>query len=93
MITAARSDRSSFGCADDSEFTYFSEAYFKDALPRSSSFIDAFDKAKVLVAAREAEDFKEAGADDEKNHSEPQIHHAAPIDQYLQTWRAQLKQP
>lgn len=92
VIAAARSDRTSFGCADDNDFTYFSEAYFKDALPGSASFVDAFAKARVLVAAREAEDFKAAGGpDDERNHSEPQMHSAKPIELYLKTWRAQLK--
>jgi hypothetical protein len=60
VITAARKDRTSFGCADDSEFTYFSQAYFQDALPRSASFGEAFEKAKLLVTEREAADFKKA---------------------------------
>lgn len=60
VITAARSDRTSFGCADDNDFTYFSEAFFKDALPRSTSFGAAFERAKLLVKAREAVDFAQA---------------------------------
>jgi hypothetical protein len=60
IITAARKDRTSFGCADDNDFTYFSEAFFKEALPHSASFVEAFDKAKLLVTAREAADFRKA---------------------------------
>jgi hypothetical protein len=45
VITAARHDRRSFGCSDDSEFTYFGEVLFKDTLPQSASFQDAFAKA------------------------------------------------
>jgi hypothetical protein len=37
VITAARRDRTSFGCDDQNDFTYFSEAYFKEALPRAQA--------------------------------------------------------
>src|SRR5690606_23895545 len=38
VLTAARHDRRSFGCSDDSDMTYFGRAYFVDALPKASSF-------------------------------------------------------
>lgn len=60
VITAARADRSSFGCADDRDLTYFGEAFFRDALPEATSLRDAFDKAKVLIAQREKEEGVEA---------------------------------
>ena len=96
VITAARPDRTSFGCADDAEFTYFSQAYFKDALPRSGSFEQAFRQAQVLVTAREAADIAADGVTGDEAlayHSEPQMHDAAPIAAYLAKWRSQLATP
>ncbi len=49
IITAAREDRSSFGCADENEWTWFGNAYFNHALRETRSFIEAFGKAKVLI--------------------------------------------
>jgi len=60
VITAARADRSSFGCADDRDLTYFGEAFFREALPNATSLRDAFDKAKALIAEREKEEGVEA---------------------------------
>lgn len=60
LITAAAADRSSFGCADDRDLTYFGEAFYRDALPDATSLRDAFDKAKVLIAEREEEEGVEA---------------------------------
>jgi hypothetical protein len=95
VIAAARHDRTSFGCADENDFTYFGRAFFKESLPESKSFQDAFQKAKALVAKWEMDDFKKTG--DEKigddAHSEPQIHQAGPIEQHLEKWRAQLAVP
>ena len=42
VITAARADRTSFGCADENDFTYFGRAFFNEALPASGSFFEAF---------------------------------------------------
>ena len=54
VITAAAPDRSSFGCEHGRDFTYFGEAYFKDALAKTSSFAAAFELAKARVAEKEA---------------------------------------
>lgn len=54
IITAAAADRQSFGCENGNDWTYFGEAYFKDALSRTGSFVDAFALASRSVAAREA---------------------------------------
>ncbi|MFC5474889.1 C13 family peptidase [Paraherbaspirillum soli] len=91
VITAARHDRTSFGCADENDFTYFGKAFFKESLPHSTSFGDAFNKTKTLVATWEKDDAKADGETSEIVHSEPQMHHAAAIDKYLKKWRAQLK--
>ncbi|MFC4310964.1 C13 family peptidase [Steroidobacter flavus] len=60
LLTAAAGDRSSFGCADDRDLTYFGEAFYRDALPGATSLRDAFDKAKSLIAEREKEEGVEA---------------------------------
>ncbi|SFA76178.1 Uncharacterized conserved protein [Collimonas sp. OK607] len=90
VITAARQDRTSFGCSDDNDFTYFGKAFFQKSLPGSASFSDAFDKAKALVTTWENDDITAAGKSGEVVHSEPQIYHTALIDQYLKKWRAQV---
>jgi hypothetical protein len=54
VITAASADRTSFGCEPGRDFTYFGEAYFRDALARTRSFTRAFDIAKAAVAKQEA---------------------------------------
>src|SRR5205814_10260788 len=56
IITAARHDRASFGCADENDFTYFGRAFFKEALPASRSFQDAFARADALLAEWEKEE-------------------------------------
>jgi hypothetical protein len=53
VITAAAADRTSFGCSNDSDLTYFGEAFYRDALPGARSLRDAFETAKVAIAARE----------------------------------------
>lgn len=53
VIAAAAADRTSFGCSNDRDLTYFGEAFFRDALPEARSLRDAFDKAKSAIALRE----------------------------------------
>ena len=53
VITAAAADRTSFGCASDSDLTYFGEAFYRDALPAADSVRQAFDVAKTAIATRE----------------------------------------
>lgn len=53
IITAAASDKTSFGCSDEESFTYFGKAYFDEALRQTDSFIDAFYTAKASVTERE----------------------------------------
>ena len=54
VIAASAPDRTSFGCEAGREFTYFGQAYFRDALAQTRSFTDAFEIAKELVAKQEA---------------------------------------
>jgi hypothetical protein len=54
VITASSPDRTSFGCEPGRDFTYFGEAYFRDALASTRSFTQAFETAKAAVARQEA---------------------------------------
>jgi hypothetical protein len=54
VITAARADRTSFGCSDKRWWTYFGDAYFNHALRRDTSFTRAFARAKLLIRLWEA---------------------------------------
>jgi Peptidase C13 family len=53
VIAAAAADRTSFGCSNDRDLTYFGEAFYRDALPEARSLRDAFDKARSAIAIRE----------------------------------------
>jgi peptidase C13-like protein len=53
IFTAAAADRTSFGCSDDRELTYFGEAFYRDALPRSATLQEAFSGAEADIASRE----------------------------------------
>ena len=65
IITSARTDRPSFGCGHDGDFTQFGEAFFKDNLGHSRDLISAFDHARPEIEALEKKmDF---------HPSEPQI--------------------
>ena len=79
VITAAREDRSSFGCGTDSDITDFGRAFFVEGLNHTDSFTAAFDVAKSLVDAWEVRD-------DEK-HSYPQISTTPQIESVLKKWR------
>src|SRR5207302_8140307 len=56
VITASSADRTSFGCEAGRDFTYFGEAYFREALAKTRSFVRAFDLAKEIVAKAEAQE-------------------------------------
>lgn len=96
VITAARRDRRSFGCADENDFTYFGRAFFKEALPGARSFRQAFSKASALVDEWERKDApaaaKAAGnrAGTSEFSSLPQIYSPAPIEAHLERWWAEL---
>ena len=65
VLTAARPDRTSFGCSDEREWTYFGDAFFNHALRQTHSIGDAFAHAKTLISKWEA--------DLKVDPSEPQI--------------------
>ena len=76
VITAARADRVSFGCSEESDFTYFGRALFAEALQETNDIVEAFTLAQARVAEREQADHYQA--------SEPQIW--AP-EQVVEHWR------
>jgi hypothetical protein len=53
IVTAADDLHQSFGCQYDSNFTWFSKAYFDQALRRTFSFTEAFGSARASIAERE----------------------------------------
>ena len=56
VLTAASKHRTSFGCSDTSELTYFGEAFYRDALPVSTQLRAAFETAKLEIRSREKEE-------------------------------------
>ena len=79
VITAARSDRSSFGCGEQSQLTWFGHAFLVDALNRTADFGQAFSDARAEVAAWEKHDGYVP--------SEPQVDAGAGIRALLAAWR------
>jgi hypothetical protein len=75
IITAAASDRTSFGCSDDRDLTYFGEAFYRDALPGASSLEQAFSLAQTSIAKREASEHI--------TPSKPQAYFGADLEQVL----------
>jgi hypothetical protein len=82
IITAASRNRTSFGCSNENDFTYFGDAYFNQALRHGSSFIGAFDEARRIIAAREREE--------ELTPSQPQIYVGAAMKPALERLQAHL---
>lgn len=79
VITAARADRTSFGCGSESDITFFGKAFFVNGLNQTDSFRGAFEIARQLVAEWE----EEAG----QTPSEPQIATTPLIEAKLAQWR------
>jgi hypothetical protein len=75
VITAAAADRTSFGCSNDSDLTYFGEAFYRDALPDARSLRAAFEQAKSAIAVRERREHVDA--------SKPQAYFGAALEAKL----------
>lgn len=84
VLTAARADRSSFGCGSDSDVTYFGKAWLVDALNKTDNFVDAFQLAKHDIADWEQQD--------KLTPSEPQIDVGQGIAEQLALWRKEVSQ-
>lgn len=50
IITASASDKDSFGCTHEADYTYFGRAFFDQAMREKSSIKDAFMTAQTSVA-------------------------------------------
>ncbi len=79
VLTAARADRSSFGCGSDSDITYFGRAWLVDALNHTDNFADAFKRASSEISRWERQD--------KLTPSEPQIDVGSGIATQLALWR------
>ncbi len=66
VITAARKDRTSFGCDDKRRLTYFGEALLEGPLARGASLRDSFEAARSTVTGWETSG--------RLTPSEPQVH-------------------
>jgi hypothetical protein len=53
ILTASAADRTSFGCSDNRSLTYFGEAFYRDAFPRSATLQEAFSRATADIQNRE----------------------------------------
>jgi hypothetical protein len=85
VITAAAADRTSFGCSNDRDLTYFGEAFFRDALPEARSLRDAFERAKSAIALRERRERVDA--------SNPQAYFGAELEAKLAAMKDHAPQP
>jgi hypothetical protein len=65
VFTAARRDRSSFGCGESDRYPFFDGCVIED-LPRARDFIDLADRVRRCVAMRE-------DAEGMRPRSEPQL--------------------
>lgn len=53
VLTSSSRDHVSYGCGDHTEFTWFGDSYFVQALAHGDSFITAFDDARRRIEERE----------------------------------------
>lgn len=83
VITAARSDRSSFGCGADSDITWFGKAFLTEALNRTTDFEQAF-----ALTSKRIREWELAQGD---TPSVPQMAAGEAIGQKLAVWRSQMK--
>lgn len=85
VMTAADAHRASFGCSDDSEFTYFGRALFDEQLRTTWSLPQAFEAARPVIRERERR------LDPQAEHSNPQMALGAVIARRLEQFEARLK--
>jgi hypothetical protein len=83
IVTSSDAENTSFGCEADSKITWFSQAFFDQALRRTRSLFDAFTQASDAVREREkSEGYKP---------SNPQIHMGAAMKQKLEALERRLE--
>lgn len=82
VITAARADRTSFGCGSDSQVTWFGKAFLVEAMNQTTDFERGFDLASHQIREWELRDGE--------TPSVPQIATGAAIRRHLAAWRIAL---
>ncbi|HEU0153798.1 MAG TPA: C13 family peptidase [Arenimonas sp.] len=80
LLMAARRDRPSFGCGNDSAATFFGRAWLVEGLNTTTDFDAAFVQATAAIEARELAEGLEP--------SRPQINRGERIGARLAAWRA-----
>lgn len=75
VLTAASKDRTSFGCSNERDLTYFGEAFYRDALPHSTYLKVAFETARKDIFRREQAE--------RISHSQPQSYFGPLMDEKL----------
>lgn len=76
IMTAAAYDKTSFGCSNANEYTYFGEALFKDMPDGPYQFVSRFKEAMAAIAEREEQEGLEP--------SEPQLYIGADMQHKLE---------
>ena len=79
LLMAARRDRPSFGCGNDSVATYFGRAWLVDGLNATLDFAEAFAQASRAIEARETAEGRLP--------SQPQLRRGERIAATLAEWR------
>ena len=82
VITAARADRTSFGCGGGSQITWFGKAFLAQALNQTTDFERGFE-----LASRQVREWELAQGE---TASVPQMAGGWAIRQRLATWRETL---
>jgi hypothetical protein len=85
VVTAADATHTSFGCSNESDYTYFSRAFYEEALRQTTSLPEAFGLAQASVRAREQMEGLEP--------SNPQIYAGEHIAARLESLRRALPKP
>lgn len=85
VITASAADKTSFGCSNQPEFTYFGRAFFAEAMRNESSIAAAFTAATARIKQLEREGGYES--------SEPQMVVGRQIGLLLPNFETQLFPP
>ncbi len=84
VATASAADKTSFGCGNESDFTYFGEALFKEQLQQQTSFVTALQAAAISIKEREIRENISA--------SDPQLSVGADMNNKLKQLDRQIKQ-
>ncbi|WP_196158664.1 C13 family peptidase [Reinekea sp. G2M2-21] len=82
VMTSAAKDKTSFGCSDDADFTYFGRALLEQSLQQTQDFRRAFHSSVDLVEQWEKEE--------EITPSKPKLHAPQPILDTLAAWYESL---